>query len=257
MADIASIKGGNKKGKGDSASDKAVKFRLTKEQNAYVHELVRLENRIAVCREYIALWMGFFRFFAEDLTQKEITANDEKAFFQAMTQIARKHFMFVELMGTLFERGNDIINVLAAAVSLSTIQTMQENTRSKLELDWHSLFLDMNKALGRLIRELPGDLPLAQALEKVEKAQPIGITPAGTGGPAARSGLTTGAKKKKAAILAFPPMGMLGLDCFYLGKPLLGILRLITGGGFVIWALIDFVRILTGKVSDSTGADLA
>src|SRR5262245_24510509 len=139
MADIASIKGGGKEG--DGKGEKAVKFKLTKEQTTYVNDLVRLENRIATCREYIALWMGFFKFFAEDLTMKEITANDEKQFFQVMTQIARKHFMFVELMANLFERKDEIVNVLATAVSLGTIQGMNENTRSKLELDWHGIFL--------------------------------------------------------------------------------------------------------------------
>lgn len=171
MAEIASIKGGAKEA-APAEKEKVVRYRLTKEQTAYVNDLVKLENRIAVCREYIGLWMAFFRFFAEDLSQKEITAAEEKAFFQTMTQITRKHFMFVELMAELFDRKDDVINVVAMAVSLSNIQSMGENTRSKLELDWHSIFLDMNKALGRLIRQMPGNLPLSQALEKLQKVAP-------------------------------------------------------------------------------------
>lgn len=196
MADIASIKGGGKSA-APAEKEKVVRYRLSKEQTAYVNDLVKLENRIAVCREYIALWMGFFRFFAEDLTQKEITANDEKLFFQTMTQISRKHFMFCELMADQFERRDDIINVLALAVSLLNIQGMNENTRSKLELDWHSIFLDMNKALGRLIRQLPGNLPLSQALEKMQK-----VAPAQPQTSAAAALGAAPAEKKKSGLLS-------------------------------------------------------
>ena len=68
MVDIASIK----QGSGDQKkAAKTVKFKLTKEQTAYVENAVTLNNRIAVCREYIALWTQYFRFFADDLNKKE------------------------------------------------------------------------------------------------------------------------------------------------------------------------------------------
>ncbi|HOR27995.1 MAG TPA: hypothetical protein PLG73_08255 [Candidatus Sumerlaeota bacterium] len=153
-----------------------VRFKLTKAQKAYVEQLVTLDNRIAVCREYIALWMNFFRFFAEDMTRKEITAAEEKQFFQVMTALTRKHFTFVELMAETFDRGNDIIAVLSTAVSLTHIQNMPENTRGKLELDWHNLFLDMNRTLGRLLRRLPGNMTLSEALASVN-AKPVAPDP--------------------------------------------------------------------------------
>ena len=170
MVDIASIKSGA--GKTDTGKKvKTVKFKLDKAQKLYVEDLTRLENRIVVCREFIKLWMEFFRFFAEDLTKKEITPQEEKGFFQIMTQLARKQFLFVEVMANVFDRGNDIMKVLDMAVSLAHIQNMQENTRAKLELDWHALFLDMNKALGRLLRQLPGNMTLSEALDWLDKGE--------------------------------------------------------------------------------------
>lgn len=38
-------------------------------------------------------------------------------------------------------------------------------------------------------------------------------------------------------------LGMLGVDRFYLGQPLLGAIKLVTCGGFLFWALLDLILI--------------
>ena len=48
-------------------------------------------------------------------------------------------------------------------------------------------------------------------------------------------------------------LGGLGVHRFYVGKVGTGILMLITFGGFGIWALIDFVMIVTGSFRDKQG----
>ena len=48
-------------------------------------------------------------------------------------------------------------------------------------------------------------------------------------------------------------VGPLGFDRFYLGKYGTGVLKLITGGGFLIWWLIDLFLIVTGKMTDAEG----
>lgn len=257
---IGNIKTGAADSKG-ARSDKQAPVKLTKEQKMYVEDLVKLDNRIVVCREYINLWMQFFRFFAEDLAEKEISPAEEKAFFQVMSQLSRKQFMFVELMADKFERGNDIMNVLGMAVSLAHIQLMAENTRSKLELDWHGLFLDMNKTLGRLLRSYPGNLSLIQALEATKDLQPVQAPEPGSaaaGSAAAQSKPKTSEFKSKfvAGILAFPPMGCFGTHMFYLGRKKDALLRLFTLGGLGLWALIDCILIFAGKMTDANGSNL-
>jgi hypothetical protein len=144
---------------------KRPKVKLSKEQKLFVQEFVKLESRIGVCREYIEYWMEFFRLFAECGDEEhEVTPADEKAFFQAMTTLARKHFLFVESMGTTFDGDKDLIKIISAAVSLTNIKGLQENTRDKLMLDWHNQFLNMNKAFGRLLRMLPGNKTLSENL---------------------------------------------------------------------------------------------
>lgn len=51
-------------------------------------------------------------------------------------------------------------------------------------------------------------------------------------------------------------LGGLGVDRFYLGKIGTGILKLITAGGFGIWALIDLIMVLTGNTRDKEGRPL-
>ena len=47
--------------------------------------------------------------------------------------------------------------------------------------------------------------------------------------------------------------GWLGFHRFYVGKILTGILMLLTLGGFGIWALIDFIILVSGSFTDKQG----
>ncbi len=51
-------------------------------------------------------------------------------------------------------------------------------------------------------------------------------------------------------------LGSLGVHRFYLGRIFTGILMLITLGGFGIWTLIDFVRLVVGSLKDKNGLPL-
>jgi len=69
--------------------------------------------------------------------------------------------------------------------------------------------------------------------------------------------MAEGEKKQfMTALLLSIFLGGLGVDRFYLGFTVLGIVKLLTGGGCGIWWLIDVILIATKKLKDANGNDL-
>jgi len=52
-------------------------------------------------------------------------------------------------------------------------------------------------------------------------------------------------------------VGGLGIDRFYTGSVILGILKLITLGGLGLWWLIDLIMLVTGNYRDGNGLPIA
>jgi len=126
------------------------------------------ENRIAACRDYTNLWQEFFQFFAEDLADRSFTEDEERRFAELVTVLARKHFRYTQLAVPHFTNGPEILKILSEAVSLSYLKTLAEASFNKLQVDWHTVFLNMNKCLGKLLNEIPpARLAKMQAQEQV------------------------------------------------------------------------------------------
>lgn len=143
-----------------------------------------IQKRIEVCREYAALWEDFFKTFGtSDFPTRKIFDSDEQAFLQILTQLAMKRFRFCYYMGDTFGSGEQILDVLTQAQGLRHIQEMPEANFSKLEIDWHTIFIEMHRALGRLLRQLPSEKP-EQAEAKPAKAKHrLGFKPAKKAAP--------------------------------------------------------------------------
>ncbi|MGZ3881633.1 MAG: TM2 domain-containing protein [Flavisolibacter sp.] len=62
-----------------------------------------------------------------------------------------------------------------------------------------------------------------------------------------------GGKSQLTAVLLAFFLGGLGIHRFYLGYTWQGIVQLLTLGGLGVWALIDFIRILTGSLQPKNG----
>ena len=62
-----------------------------------------------------------------------------------------------------------------------------------------------------------------------------------------------GEKSWVAALLLSFFLGYLGIHRFYTGHTVIGIVQLLTLGGCYIWALVDFIMIITGAYKDANG----
>ena len=48
-------------------------------------------------------------------------------------------------------------------------------------------------------------------------------------------------------------LGGMGIDRFYAGSVVLGVLKLLTFGGFTLWWIIDIILLVTGNYRDGNG----
>ena len=76
-------------------------------------------------------------------------------------------------------------------------------------------------------------------------AAPYGMVPAQNGG-----------KEWTTTLLLSIFLGGFGVDRFYTGHTVLGLLKLLTCGGLGVWSLVDIILIATGKFTDSDGRPL-
>lgn len=122
---------------------------------AVTKQINSIENRLSTCREYMRLWQEYFKFFADGFEDKTIYEKDEQAFFQIVNVLALNHFRFEELAGEFFKDGEATLKLLTETTSLEQIKEMSDAQFGKLLVDWHTLFISMNKAIGKLMLKLP------------------------------------------------------------------------------------------------------
>lgn len=124
-------------------------------QKQSMKQIMMIQNRLAVTREYKNLWQEYFKFFADGFDDRKISDQEEQAFFQIMSRLAQSQYRFAEMAGEYFKDGDEIINLLSDSPSLNTLKEMSDAQFSKFQVDWHSIFISMNKAIGKLMILMP------------------------------------------------------------------------------------------------------
>ena len=136
------------------------------------HALLSLENRIMFCQEYTELWQTFFQSFSELNDESEVTAEMETEFENISNILSVNHYKFTSLCGEYMKDAKAVLEILCEAVSLDEIKMLPDANRSKLFISWHTAFIDMNKALGKMLAALPPKrLAALQAAQSTEEQQ--------------------------------------------------------------------------------------
>lgn len=61
-------------------------------------------------------------------------------------------------------------------------------------------------------------------------------------------------KRKSQAVAGI--LWLVMLHQFYLGKPLIALAQIFTGGGVIVWWVVDGFKIFKGTITDSRGIEL-
>jgi len=95
---------------------------------------------------------------------------------------------------------------------------------------------------------------VAETLQKSDKANFQATKSQKTQTTKAHKGQASGDKNWLVALLLCWFLGVIGIHRFYLGYTVIGIIQLLTLGGFGIWTLIDFIRIIIKDLQPKDGS---
>jgi len=115
----------------------------------------QLEERIAFVQEYIKLWRQYFETFSEGFEGRKILKRDEEEFARILNSLAHHHYRFSAMVYPEMKDTDVILKLLCDTISVSHLKGLSEAQLSKVQIDWHTIFIDMNKGLGRLMAHRP------------------------------------------------------------------------------------------------------
>lgn len=110
------------------------------------------EEKKKIIEDFSELWNVYFGFFSKSIEEIIINEEQEKQFFEVQTKIASSLYAFAKVTETFFSGGNDILKLLSVTASLRHLSQLTDSQFSKYQVDWHGIYLDINKAYGLFVR---------------------------------------------------------------------------------------------------------
>lgn len=111
-----------------------------------------VEYRLAHLEKFSFAWAEFFHFFSE--TQDDVDLNLEEEFAEASRQLASQLYPLSELGKGAFDDADKIYKMLRSTPSLEHFKNIGEAEFDKYQVQWHEIYLNLNKARGKLLHRL-------------------------------------------------------------------------------------------------------
>ena len=109
-----------------------------------------IEEKIKKTKEFMELWIKFHNLYKEALKDKVVDPEEEKAFLETKSLIARKYQALTDLLKITPSTEDKTIDVISQVLSLQSISTLSDVQLEEIENGWHHSNIFLNKLLGSL-----------------------------------------------------------------------------------------------------------
>ena len=109
-----------------------------------------LEEKIKKTREFMELWMKFRELYSKALKKEAIHAEEEMAFLETKSLIARKYQALMDRLGMEPSMDDKTFDVVSQVLSLQGVSSLSDVQTQEIENGWHRSFMFLNKLLGTL-----------------------------------------------------------------------------------------------------------
>lgn len=109
-----------------------------------------LEFKVKRLKEFMQLWIKFHDLYKDALSRETITPEEEKNFLETKSLIARKYQALKDLLGIGSSYEYKSFDVISQVLSLKSVAAISDLSMHKIENDWHSSYIMLNRMLGEL-----------------------------------------------------------------------------------------------------------
>lgn len=109
-----------------------------------------LESKIKHLKEFMQLWIKFHDMYKSAINRETITPEDESAFLETKSLIARKYQALKDYLDVGSSYDDRTFDVISQLLSLKSVAAISDLSLHKIENDWHSSYIVLNKLLGEL-----------------------------------------------------------------------------------------------------------
>lgn len=109
-----------------------------------------LEKNIDGTRIFMDLWVKFYDLLIAARKREQITPKDEADFLAVKSELARRHKVLQQGLGSDYGLDANTMNIVSQAISLDSAQSSSEVAMKKLENEWHRAYIAINETLGSL-----------------------------------------------------------------------------------------------------------